>query len=352
MNTTMTKRKALIAMSGGVDSSAAAFLMQREGFDCVGAIMRLRDGEACGGDSDTEAARAVAERLGMPFYVFDFAREFSEQVVDRFVCAYLSGETPNPCIDCNRFLKFGAFLRMADELGCEVVVTGHYARVERTEQGRYLLKKALDPRKDQSYVLASLSQEQLARVRFPLGTYSKPEIRQLAEDAGLINARRRDSQDICFVPDGDYASFIERRTGSAAEPGNFVLEDGTVVGRHRGLLRYTLGQRKGLGIAWKTPLYVLCKDAERNEVVLSENAALFTRELTAREFRPGAADTLRETECTAMTRYQAAEVPCTATLMPDGSVRAVFSQPVRAVTPGQTVVFYNGDTVLASAVIC
>ena len=361
MRTTMAERKALIAMSGGVDSSAAAFLMQEAGWDCIGANMRLYRNEdigmagekTCCSLDDAEDARSVAYRLGMPFYVFNFSEDFNRQVIDRFVCAYEQGETPNPCIDCNRFLKFDRLYRRARELGCDCVVTGHYARVEQAENGRWLLKKALDPAKDQSYVLYSLTQEQLAHTRFPLGIYSKPEIRAMAEARGFRNAHKHDSQDICFVPDGDYAAFIAQRTGRNDTPGSFVLEDGTVIGRHRGMIHYTIGQRKGLGIAWAHPLYVLRKDLLRNEVVLSDNAALFSARLTAREFNWIAYDAPTEpVRCAAKTRYQAREVPCTAAVLPDGRVAVEFDQPVRAITPGQAVVLYDGDTVLGGGTIC
>lgn len=359
--TTMSKGKALIAMSGGVDSSAAAFLMQDAGWDCIGANMRLYRNEdigisgekSCCSLDDAEDARSVAFRLHMPFYVFNFSDDFNRQVIDRFVASYEQGETPNPCIDCNRFLKFDRLYHRAEELGCDCIATGHYARIEQAENGRYLLKKALDPAKDQSYVLYSLTQAQLARTHFPLGAYSKPEIRAMAEARGFRNAHKHDSQDICFVPDGDYAAFIAQRTGKTYAPGNFVLEDGTVLGRHRGLIAYTIGQRKGLGIAYAHPLYVLRKDLLRNEIVLSDNAALFSESLTAREFNWIAFDAPEApVHCTAKTRYQAREIPCTASVCPDGRVHIEFEQPVRAVTPGQAVVLYDGDTVLGGGTIC
>ncbi len=358
---THMKNKALIAMSGGVDSSAAAFLMQEEGWDCSGATMRLFHNEdigltadkTCCSLDDVEDARAVAFRMGMPFHVFNFSDDFGKQVIDRFVCAYEQGETPNPCIDCNRHLKFDRFYRRARELGCDCIVTGHYARIEQGENGRWLLKKAVDLSKDQSYVLYSLTQDQLAHTRFPLGGFTKAEARDLAERAGFRNARKHDSQDICFVPDGDYAAFIQRRTGKTDEPGNFVLEDGTVLGQHKGMIHYTIGQRKGLGIAYAHPLYVLRKDMEKNEVVLSTNEALFSDRLIARDFNWIAIEQPTEpVTCLAKTRYQAKETPCTATVLEDGRVEVRFEQPVRAITPGQAVVLYDGDIVVGGGTIC
>ena len=348
-------------MSGGVDSSAAAFLMQEAGWDCIGATMRLYQNEdagisaekTCCSLDDVEDARAVAFRLGIPFYVFNFSEDFSRQVMDRFVCAYERGETPNPCIDCNRYLKFDRLYRRARELGCDCVATGHYARIEQNENGRWLLKRACDPSKDQSYVLYSLTQEQLAHTQFPLGIYSKPEIRALAERAGFCNARKHDSQDICFVPDGDYAAFIARRTGRAYAPGNFVLEDGTVLGRHKGMIHYTIGQRKGLGIAYAHPLYVRRKDLERNEVVLSGNEDLFSDCLTARDFNWIAMEApADEIQCTARARYQGREAACSARMLADGTVFVRFEEPQRAITAGQAVVLYDGDTVLGGGTIC
>ena len=354
-------KKALIAMSGGVDSSAAAFFMLREGWDCIGAMMRLYEnedagipkGHTCCSLDDAEDARAVAFRLGIPFYVFNFKDDFRREVMDRFAAAYERGETPNPCIDCNRYLKFDRLYRRARELGCGVVVTGHYARIEQSESGRYLLKKGLDPKKDQSYVLYCLSQDQLAHTRLPLGGCTKSEIRALAEREGFCNARKHDSQDICFVPDGNYTAFLDRWTGHTAEPGDFVLPDGEVLGRHCGLRCYTVGQRRGLGIAYREPLYVLRKDLEKNEVLLSGNDALFSDRLTARDFNWIAFDAPAEpVRCTACIRYQGREAPCTVRACADGTAEVRFDTPQRAITPGQAVVLYDGDTVLGGGTIC
>ena len=248
-------KKVLIAMSGGVDSSVAASLMQQQGWDCIGATMTLYRNEDIGRSSsrtccsldDVEDARSVAFRLRIPYYVFNFSDEFRCQVMDRFADAYGQGQTPNPCIDCNRYLKFRHLYDRAALMGCDAIATGHYVRIERGENGRYLLKKALDSSKDQSYVLYMLTQEQLAHTQFPLGALRKAETRQLADSLGFFNARKPDSQDICFVPDGDYAAFIRRHTGKADAPGDFVDESGRILGRHKGIAHYTIGQRKGLG---------------------------------------------------------------------------------------------------------
>ena len=350
--------KALIAMSGGVDSAVAALLTAREGNTCLGCTLRLYDGpEAPGGQrscctlEDAEDARAVAYRLGMPYYVWNFTEAFRSGVMEPFADCYQRGETPNPCIECNRLLKFGKLLDRAEELGCDCLVTGHYARIIR-EDGRYLLKKGLDPEKDQSYVLYMLSQDQLARLRFPLGTLRKPEVRQLAEANGFLNARKPDSQDICFVPDGDYAAAIERLTGHRAEPGNFVDRSGRVLGQHRGIIRYTVGQHRGLGLGWHEPLYVLRLDKARNEVVLGPEAALYTRTVRVPAFHwIAGAPPAGAKRCTAKLRYRQREQSALAEPLPDGGVLLRFDAPQRAPAPGQSAVLYDADTVLGGGII-
>ena len=348
--------KALIAMSGGVDSSVAAFLMKD--YERVGCTMRLFDNDdadeeytnTCCSKDDVEDARAVCSRMGIPYYVFNFKDDFEEKIVRKFIDSYRSGITPNPCIDCNRYMKFDKLFDRALALGCELIVTGHYARVEEKD-GKYLLKKAVDLSKDQSYVLYSLTQEQLSHIRFPLGGYTKDEARRIAEENGFVNAAKPDSQDICFVPDGDYAAFIERR-GCAPEPGDFVSVGGELLGRHKGITHYTIGQRKHLGISVGAPIYVVRINPEDNTVVLGDESELFgvTAHVTDFNWIGGEAPS-QPIRCRAKTRYRQTEQPAVATVNPDGSVTVTFDEPVRAITPGQACVLYDGDVVLGGGVI-
>ena len=357
----MPQKKALIAMSGGVDSSVAAFLTQQAGFDCIGVTMRLydnapdetSDSNTCCALEDVEDARSVARRLGMPFYAFNFKADFREKVIDRFVHCYECGLTPNPCIECNRHLKFDHLLRRGLELGCDYVVTGHYAQIRQDKNtGRYILYKAADLSKDQSYVLYSLTQKQLAHTRFPLGGLSKQEARQIAEAQGFINARKHDSQDICFVPDGDYAAFMERYTGKAYQPGDFLDLKGNVVGKHQGAVRYTLGQRKGLGLAMGAPVYVCAKDMEKNTVTVGPNEALYSTTLIAEDWNWFPFPALTEPlHITAKARYNQPPQPATVYPEADGAARVVFDAPQRALTPGQAVVLYDGDMVVGGGTI-
>ena len=353
--------KALIGMSGGVDSSVAALLMLEAGCECIGATMRLyggqtvssEGGKTCCSLDDVEDARAVAQRLGIRHYVFNFTDEFQRQVMDKFVDTYYQGGTPNPCIDCNRYLKFGKLLQRAQELGCDWVVSGHYARVERDgATGRYLLKRAADRAKDQTYFLACLTQEQLSRTQFPLGALTKEQVRRIAEEHGFVNARKHDSQDICFVPGGDYTAFLREYTGKASEPGDFINLQGEVVGRHRGTVCYTIGQRKGLGLSMGEPVYVCGKDMAAGTVTVGPNEALFSRELVAKDWVFFPFQELTEPlSVTAKIRHSQFDQPATVYPEDGGLARVVFDEPQRAISPGQAVVLYQGDTVIGGGTI-
>ena len=352
-------KKAMIAMSGGVDSSVAAWLMKRDGYDCMGVTMRLfagedsceRKGHTCCSLDDVEDARSVARQLGIPYFVFNFTEDFGTQIMDRFVCAYENGFTPNPCIDCNRYMKFEKLMKRAKELDYDYVVTGHYARIEE-QDGKFLLKKAIDEKKDQSYVLYSLTQEQLAHTLFPLGGMTKPQIREMAEEQGLINARKHDSQDICFVPDGDYAGFIERYTGKSFEPGNFVDQEGHVLGQHKGIICYTIGQRKGLGLALQEPMYVCRIEPKTNTVVLGRDRDLWSKELTAKDFHWISGEVPTGTQrIKAKIRYRHQEQWANAEITGPDSIHLVFDEPQRAITCGQSVVLYDGDVVVGGGTI-
>lgn len=349
--------RAIIGMSGGVDSSVAAYLMKKAGYECIGATMRLYDSSTeestCCSLDDVEDARAVASRLGIRHYVFNFKDDFDQQVIQKFVTGYEQGLTPNPCIDCNRHLKFDRLLRRAQELGCNWVVSGHYAQIRQDPvSGRYLLYKAADRAKDQTYFLACLNQEQMAHIQFPLGGLTKTQVRQIAQENGFVNARKRDSQDICFVPDGDYGAFLQRYTGKTYPAGDFLDLQGQVVGHHRGAACYTLGQRKGLGLAMGAPVYVCAKDMQRNTVTVGPGEALFSPALLAGDWNWYPFPTLTAPmRVTVKTRHSQFEQAATVYPEENGFARVEFDQPQRAVTPGQAVVLYDGDMVVGGGTI-
>lgn len=351
-----------VAMSGGVDSSVAAVLLQQAGHQLSGVNLRMfhnedlgeRREKTCCSLEDAEDAAQAARRLGFPFYVFDFAPVFRDTVIRNFIEEYQQGRTPNPCAECNRSVKFGALLDRVRVLGGDFLATGHYARVERDgASGRYLLKRGVDRSKDQSYFLYMLTQDQLAHTLFPLGGFHKTEVRRIAGEYGLAAARKHDSQDICFVPDGRYADSIERACGHAAEAGPFLDQEGRVLGRHKGLIRYTRGQHKGLGLSTEEPLYVLEKDTAHNAIRLGPDSALWSRTLTAERVNWISIPELSgPMAVTAKTRYSQREAAAVVEPLPEGRVRVVFDEPQRAITAGQAVVLYDGETVVGGGTIC
>ncbi len=353
--------RVLVAMSGGVDSSVAAYLIKSKGYDSVGVTLKLFSNEdidldrdkTCCSLSDVEDARSVAIRLGMPHHVFNFSDNFKEKVIDRFIPTYEAGGTPNPCIDCNRFIKWRQLLSRADLMECSHIATGHYARVERdSASGRMLLKRSADRHKDQTYVLWALTQEQLSRTILPLGSMSKDEVREIAESQGFLNANKPDSQDICFVPDGDYAGFIERYTKKVTPCGDFIDANGNVLGKHRGIIRYTIGQRKGLGISMGRPIFVSRIDPVANTVTLGVESELFSRELFANDINLIAVEKIdAPLRVTAKIRYSHKEAHATVVQTDSDELHIEFDEPQRALTRGQSVVLYSDEVVIGGGLI-
>lgn len=356
----MLNNRVLAAMSGGVDSSVSVKLLLDAGYEVAGATMHLYSNEdiglertkTCCSLSDVEDARLVALKLGIDFHVFNFSADFKEKVIDNFVNTYLEGGTPNPCIECNKHLKFGKFLERAKLLGYDRIATGHYVTKEFNEKtGRWLLKRSGDKLKDQSYVLYGMTQEQLERTLFPVGKMHKNEIRAIAEENKLVNADKPDSQDICFIPDGDYAKFITDREGEQ-QPGDIVLKDGTRLGIHKGLIHYTIGQRRGVGVSYSEPLFVAEKDLGNNRLVMGTKDDIFCGSLIADNVNFIPFDKLTEPiKCTAQTRYHQQDVPCEVSPLEDGKVLVKFASPQKAVCKGQAVVFYDGEYVVGGGTI-
>lgn len=358
----MDKKTVCVGMSGGVDSSVAAYLLKEQGYNVIGVTMQIWQSEdpmavsnngGCCGLSAVDDARRVADRLEIPYYVMNFKDDFKKYVIDYFVDEYKNGHTPNPCIACNRYVKWEALLKRCMMIGGDYIATGHYARVVKLDNGRHTLKTAKGIAKDQTYALYNLTQEQLGRTLMPVGDYDKTEIRKIADEIGLAVAHKPDSQDICFVPDGDYAGYLEREAGLVSVPGNFVDTNGNVIGRHKGIIHYTIGQRKGLGIAAGHPVFVADIIPETNEVVIGENEDIFKTRLVADRTNLMAIDRLDgEMRVMAKIRYAHKGCMCTIKMAGEDRIEVLFDEPVRAMTKGQAVVFYKDDYIVGGGTIC
>lgn len=354
------KEKVVVGLSGGVDSSVAAYLLKEQGYDVIGVTMQiwqqeeqavLEENGGCCGLSAIEDARRVAQVLGIPHYVMNFRKDFKEKVIDYFCEEYLNARTPNPCIACNRYVKWESLLKRCLDIGADYIATGHYARIVQLSNGRYTLKRSKTLAKDQTYALYNLTQNQLSKTLMPVGEYSKDEIRAIAQKAGIPVAHKPDSQDICFVED-DYGRFIEEETGVSIEPGNFVDPEGNILGRHKGIIHYTIGQRRGLGLSLKQPGYVIRVDKDKNEVVIGTKDQLYSKVLYGNRCNFMSIPSVEgERRTTAKIRYNSPEVPCTIRMAEEDLIEVVFDKPQRAVTPGQAVVFYDDGIVVGGATI-
>ncbi|MCD7745251.1 MAG: tRNA 2-thiouridine(34) synthase MnmA [Lachnospiraceae bacterium] len=357
----MNRKRVVVGMSGGVDSSVAAYLLKEAGCDVIGVTMQIwqqeseeemsANGGCCGLGAAEDAAR-VAQMLGIPHYVMNFRDEFRKKVIDYFIEEYQAGRTPNPCIACNRYVKWESLLTRSLQIGADCIATGHYARVEQLPNGRYAIRRSVTAAKDQTYALYNLTQEQLSRTMMPVGAYDKPQIRAIAEKIGLLVAHKPDSQEICFVPDGDYAGFIEKTSGYSSPPGNFVTADGTILGRHRGITHYTIGQRKGLNLALGHSVFVTEIRPGTNEVVIGEAEDVFTDHLICDHLNfMSIPDLSGELRVTAKIRYNHSGASAVVRRRSEDQAEVLFEEPVRAVTPGQAVVFYDGEYVAGGGVI-
>ena len=357
------KEKVVVGMSGGVDSSVAAYLLKEQGYDVIGVTMQIWEDEeqqrteengGCCGLSAVDDARRVADRLEIPYYVMNFKQEFQEKVVDYFVEEYLAGRTPNPCIACNRYVKWESLLKRSMEIGADYIATGHYARIAKLPNGRFAIRNSVTARKDQTYALYNLTQFQLAHTLMPIGEYEKDQVRRIAQEAGLPVAAKPDSQDICFVPDGDYAAFLKKKAGERMPgEGDFVTRDGTVLGKHKGITHYTIGQRKGLGLSMGEPVFVSELRPKTNQVVVGEEPQVFKKELLCDHLNfMGMEDLEEPRRVWAKVRYAHKGQWCRIERQGRDLIRAEFEEPVRAITPGHAVVFYEGEYVLGGGIIC
>ncbi len=357
----MEKKKVVVGMSGGVDSSVAAYLLKEQGYDVIGVTMQIWQDEdraiqeengGCCGLSAVDDARRVAADLGIPYYVMNFKKEFKRDVIDYFIEEYRQGRTPNPCIACNRYVKWESLLKRSLDIGADYIATGHYARIVKLDNGRYTLMRSATLAKDQTYALYNLTQEQLSRTLMPVGEYSKDKVREIAERINLQVASKPDSQDICFVPDGDYASFIEETTGEKVVPGNFVDLDGNILGQHKGIIHYTVGQRKGLGLSLGKPVFVLEIRPETNEVVIGDNEDALSNTLRANRINFMSVEELEgEKRVFAKIRYNHKGAWCTVKKSGEDEILCTFEEPQKAITPGQAVVLYDGDYVFGGGTI-